>query len=77
MVYLDQKKRTERLLYPEPIPEWIHSPVGVDIFAESPEEIAISISAELIKRRNSKKKNHKKLGDGFSKHEKIKQIAKK
>jgi xanthine dehydrogenase accessory factor len=31
----------------------IHSPIGIDIGAETPEEIAVSIVAELIKvRRN-------------------------
>jgi len=29
----------------------VHSPVGIDIGAETPEEIAISIIAELIKER--------------------------
>ncbi len=49
---LGPKKRTARLLDPNPIPPWIHSPVGMDIQAEGPEEIAISICAELIKYRN-------------------------
>ena len=53
---LGPRRRTERLLYPELIPDWVHSPVGVDIFSEGPEEIAISIAAELIKRRNRNKK---------------------
>ena len=30
----------------------VHTPVGIDINAESPEEIAISISAEIIKIKN-------------------------
>jgi len=31
----------------------IHSPIGIDIKSETPEEIAISIAAEIIKIRNS------------------------
>jgi len=44
---LGSKKRTERLLGEE-IPTWIHSPVGLPIGADGPEEIAVSIVAELI-----------------------------
>jgi len=29
--------------------EMVHSPIGLDIAAETPEEIAVSILAELIK----------------------------
>ena len=29
----------------------IHAPIGITIFAETPEEIAISIAAELIRHR--------------------------
>ena len=31
----------------------IHTPIGLEIYAESPEEIAISIAAEIIKIKNS------------------------
>lgn len=33
--------------------EQIHSPVGLDIAAETPQEIALSIAAELIKEKNT------------------------
>lgn len=49
---LGSKKRKEKLFHDRPIPEWVHSPVGIEIGAEGPEEIAISICAELIKIRN-------------------------
>lgn len=32
--------------------EWVHSPIGLDIGAETPEEIAVSIVAELIQVRS-------------------------
>ena len=50
---LRSKKRAERLFRYKPIPEWVHSPVGIEIGAEGPDEIAISIGAELIKKRNT------------------------
>lgn len=33
--------------------ERVHSPVGLDIHAETPEEIAVSIAAQLVSRKNS------------------------
>ncbi|MBO0586852.1 XdhC family protein [Sporosarcina sp. E16_8] len=50
---LGSKKRTKRLLGGE-IPNWIHSPVGLSIGADGPEEIAVSIVAELIAVRRGK-----------------------
>ncbi|MCR6109589.1 XdhC family protein [Bacillus sp. A301a_S52] len=49
---LGPRRRTRRLLGSKEIPEWLHSPVGVDIDAEGLEEISVSILAELIKVRN-------------------------
>lgn len=51
---LGSKARTERILG-GPIPDDFHSPVGLPIGAEGPEEIAISIVAELIAKRRGKK----------------------
>lgn len=42
--------RTERLI-DSPVPSWIHYPIGLNIGAEGPEEIAFSIVAELIQVR--------------------------
>lgn len=39
----------------------VHSPIGISIFAETPEEIAVSIVAELISVRNKKQKPCKRL----------------
>jgi xanthine dehydrogenase accessory factor len=38
--------------------EKIYSPIGLDLDAETPEEIAISIMAEILKVRNSSSGNH-------------------
>lgn len=45
---LGSKNRTERLLKGGPVPMEVHSPVGLAIGAEGPEEIAVSILAEII-----------------------------
>lgn len=45
---LGPRKRTTRLLSGATIPKYLHSPVGLAIGAEGPEEIAISIIAALI-----------------------------
>lgn len=50
---LGPKRRTKKLLGGIDVPTWVHSPVGVDIHAEGPEEISISVIAELIKTRNN------------------------
>lgn len=46
---LGSKERTKRLLAGNSIQHKIHSPIGLSIGAIGPEEIAISIMAELIK----------------------------
>ncbi|WP_312095747.1 XdhC family protein [Niallia sp.] len=51
---LGSKKRSERLLAGKTEADWIHYPAGLPIHSESPEEIAISIVAELIKIKNQK-----------------------
>lgn len=49
---LGSKGRTERLLEGVTFPMKVHFPVGLAIGAEGPEEIAVSILAELIHRKN-------------------------
>jgi len=51
---LGSKARTQRLLDGREIPPEIKSPVGLPISAEGPEEIAVSIVAELIQRQRTK-----------------------
>ncbi|MGG4396488.1 XdhC/CoxI family protein [Paenibacillus thiaminolyticus] len=45
---LGPRRRTSRLLGGTNIPEYVHSPIGLPIGADGPEEIAISIMAEII-----------------------------
>ncbi|MCC2686068.1 MAG: xanthine dehydrogenase [Paenibacillaceae bacterium] len=50
---LGPRHRTERLLAGQPLPEAVHSPVGLPIGAAGPDEIAVSIVAELIRMRRA------------------------
>jgi len=50
-LYEDLMKKGE----PEEALERVHAPIGIDINSETPEEIAMSIVAELIKVRGSGK----------------------
>jgi len=50
---LGSRKRTERLLDGD-IPQWLHSPIGLSIGADGPEEIAVSIMAEIISKRGKR-----------------------
>lgn len=49
---LGPMRRTERLVGGASIPDYIHSPIGISIGAEGPEEISVSVLAELIRLRN-------------------------
>ncbi|WP_413375161.1 XdhC family protein [Alkalihalobacillus sp. 1P02AB] len=51
---LGPKKRTAKLLNEEKIPNKLHSPLGLSIGAIGPEEIAISILADVIKHNRTK-----------------------
>ncbi|WP_445491336.1 XdhC family protein [Niallia sp. 03133] len=50
---LGPKRRTEKLVVDKNLLPFIHSPIGLAIGAEGPDEISISIVAELIKKRNA------------------------
>ena len=50
---LGSEKRTRRLLG-HAVPDWLHSPIGLSIGADGPEEIAVSIIAEMIAIRKGK-----------------------
>ncbi|MDQ1146408.1 xanthine dehydrogenase accessory factor [Bacillus sp. SORGH_AS 510] len=45
---LGPSERTKRLLNGEDIPPWLYSPIGTPIKAVGPDEIAVSIVAEMI-----------------------------
>lgn len=55
---LGGKKRIQRLLEGKQVDLEINSPAGLQIGAEGPEEIAISIVGELIQRQRMKKTKH-------------------
>lgn len=52
---LGPRRRTERLLVPDLLPDWVYSPVGLNIGADGPEEISVSIVAQLLQVRNENK----------------------
>lgn len=45
----------------------VHAPIGLDIDAETPQEIAVSIAAELVKVRAARRKESKRRADGGGK----------
>lgn len=52
---LGPRKRSERLAAPDSLPDWVYSPVGLEIGAEGPEEISVSIVSQLIQVRNERR----------------------
>jgi xanthine dehydrogenase accessory factor len=57
---------------PEELLNRVHAPIGLDIQAESPEEIALSIAAELVKvRRGGSAKSLKSLNEKVDFHSKL------
>lgn len=54
---LGSKERTRRLLGGD-VPSWLHSPVGLPIGAEGPDEIAISILADVIRVSRLRREDH-------------------
>lgn len=50
------KQQLEKEGYDRKLLERVHTPIGLDIGAETPEEIAVSVAAELIQIKNQKKK---------------------
>lgn len=58
---LGPKRRTERLFDGAAVPSYVRSPVGLAIGAEGPEEIAVSVLAEIIRIHNAKRKRRSGL----------------
>ena len=50
---LGPRLRTERLVGQNPLPQSVKSPIGLDIGADGPEEIAVSVAAELVQVRHA------------------------
>jgi xanthine dehydrogenase accessory factor len=59
---LGPKRRTERLVNDKKLLSFIQSPIGLAIGAEGPDEISISVLAELIKIRNHSNSQIKEQG---------------
>lgn len=51
------KRNLVELGFPKEQVEVVHTPIGLDISAESPEEIAVSIMGEIIAHKNSRKRS--------------------
>ncbi|WP_269412305.1 XdhC family protein [Lentibacillus daqui] len=60
---LGPRKRTSRLLHGKNIPEHVHSPAGLAIGAKGPEEIAISIVADMVQVKREKSYEKRLAGD--------------
>lgn len=51
------KRHLKETGFPEEQVEAVHTPIGLDIHGESPEEIAVSIMGEIIEHKNRKKRS--------------------
>jgi len=56
--------------------EKIYAPMGLEIGAETPEEIAISVVAEMIATRRSPKADWRQLSKSIFAHEELKALLK-
>lgn len=59
---LGPRRRTLQLLTTDSLPEFIHSPMGLSIGAKGPEEISVSIMAEMIEARRKNRKRGESTG---------------
>ena len=71
MVHELEKEGVPRELF-----EKIFAPMGLDIGAESPEEIAISVVAEMIAVRRSPESDWRSLSKSIFAHEKLRALLK-
>ncbi len=61
---MGSSSRIKRLFDGLPMPSWVHAPVGLPIEADGPQQIAVSIVAELIAHRNRIRREQGGNGDG-------------
>ncbi len=61
---MGSSSRIKRLFDGLPMPSWVHAPVGLPIEADGPQQIAVSIVAELIAHRNRIRRELGGNGDG-------------
>jgi xanthine dehydrogenase accessory factor len=57
---LGPRSRSERLLSYRELPVWVQSPIGLEIGAEGPEEISLSIVAQMVQIRNRSRLEQKR-----------------
>ena len=65
-----RRQRLEAAGFPSPVLDAVHGPIGLDIGAQSPHEIAVAILAEMIAVRHQRSGSKTKISD-------LKQIAAK
>ncbi|MBB6636654.1 XdhC family protein [Cohnella thailandensis] len=63
---MGSRKRIRTLFDGLPMPSFVRAPVGLDIGGEGPDEIAVSIAAELIAVRQSRAKQRAPGGDSIA-----------
>jgi len=65
---MGSSSRIKRLFDGLPMPSWVHAPIGVPIGADGPQQIAVSVVAELIAHRSHIHREQEVKRDGIRRH---------